>query len=68
MDCHVSSMADNQLLAFPIFDITLMVFIYNQNFFLMCVLRVVVDFYALENRKCYILTRVVCNIYNNYDT
>ena len=67
MDFHVSSMADNQLLAFPIFDITLMVFIYNQNFFLICVLRVVVGFGALVNRTFYILTRVVCNIYHNYE-
>ena len=67
INCHLALMEDDQQLAFRIFEIILKVLTYTNNFFLMWVLRVVGESCALVNRKCYILTGLVCNIHHNYD-
>ena len=64
---HLAWMADNQPFDFTIFDITLKVSTYTKKLFLMWVIMVVVDFFALVNKICYILTGGVWKIHQNDD-
>ena len=65
---HLTWMADDQPLAFPVFDITLKIITYTKKFFLMWVLRVVGEYCVLVNRKLCIWAWVTCNIHQSSDT